>query len=300
MISLNTNLAALDTTLYLNRHNQRAQNSLEHLSSGLRIMKAADDPGYIGVSVKLRVDVMAFQQSARNATEGATVIQIADSAADDIVNIMNKVRVYSLQAANGTVDSAGRTGLSAAFTNLKSEVQRILNTARYSDIVLLKTTNSAGGTGSTGQLTTSLTLAGVKFALGPSADQMMPVNFQFQNGVSSVENSLRVSGGTSNLLFGTLSSVSAAKSVITSVDAAIRSLSFFRGALGATQDALGVSAKADENMGFNVTAALSQVRDLDFASEVANLTQASILQQAATAFLAQANLLNQSVLQLLG
>ncbi|MBI2058630.1 MAG: hypothetical protein HYT87_02560 [Nitrospirae bacterium] len=298
MISLNTNLAALDTALYLNRHNQRAQNSLEHLSSGLRIMKAADDPGYIGISVKLRVDAMAFQQSARNASEGIEVIQIADSAAADIVDIMNKIRVFSLQAANGTVDSAGRTGLSAAFTNLKSEIQRVMNTTRYSDIVLLKTTNSAGGSGSTGALTTSLTLAGVKFALGPSADQMMPVNFI--NGVSSIENSMRVSGGTSNLLYGTLSSVSAAKSVITSVDAAIRSLSFFRGALGGTQDALGVSSKADENMGFNVTAALSQVRDLDFASEVANFTQASILQQAATAFLAQANLLNQSVLQLLG
>jgi flagellin len=286
-IRLNTNLAALDALFYLNRHTERAQNSIEHLSSGLRVMHAADDPGAISLTVRLKVEALGFEQSARNANEGATFIQMADSATAEIADVLGAIRGHALQAANGTMDSAARAGLSVTFTNLKSEIQRIVNTTKYGDIFMLKTTNSAGGTGSTGTVSTNLTLPGVKFALGPSADELRP--FIFSTGVSSVEASLRgaTTGTNSEVLqYGTMTSVSAAKSVLTAVDSAIRSISFFRGALGGSQSGLLAAAQADETTALNVTAALSGVQDLDFAAEVANFTQASILQQAAMAFLA--------------
>ncbi|MBI2058629.1 MAG: hypothetical protein HYT87_02555 [Nitrospirae bacterium] len=303
---INTNIGALNATLNLNRHFGAAQDSIQKLSSGLRIVRPSDDIPGLSISQKLNADAIGFAQSGRNAAEAVTLIQIADSATSGIVDILNKLRTLALQSTNGTVDSAGRVGLTTEFTNLKSEMQRVLSTTKYGSIQLLSTTNSSGGTGSLASITTSLTLPGLKFALGPSANVLSGLSFG--NGVSSVENSLRVAGGivtgtatnSGMLQLGTFSSISSAKSVMTSVDAAVRSLSFFRGALGAAQDTYIQAQKGDENTNTNLTASLSQIRDVDFATEVAAFTSRSILSQASMAFLAQANLLSQSVLTLLG
>ncbi|MBI2058624.1 MAG: hypothetical protein HYT87_02530 [Nitrospirae bacterium] len=304
---INTNMGAILATLNLNRNFSSAQSSIQKLSSGLRIVSPSDDIPGLAISQRLNADAVGFAQSGRNAAEAINLIQMADSATSGVVDILNKMRSLSLQATNGTVDSAGRKGLDIEFTNLKSEVQRVLSTTKYGSISLMATTNSTGGTGSAVSISTSQTLSGLKFALGPAANNLVP--FVFGNGISSVENSLRVAGGivtgaaatnAGMLQLGTMSSISSAKSVLTSVDAAVKSLSFFRGALGGAQDTFIQAQKSDENTNANLTASLSQIRDVDFASEVANFTSKSILTQAGMAFLAQANLLQQSVLTLLG
>ncbi|MBI2058627.1 MAG: hypothetical protein HYT87_02545 [Nitrospirae bacterium] len=304
---INTNMGAILATLNLNRNFSSAQSSIEKLSSGLRIVRPADDIAGLAISQRLNADAVGYAQSGRNAAEGINLVQMADSATAGIVDILNKVRSLALSAANGTIDSAGRQGLDIEFRVLKSEVQRVLSTTKYGTITLMATTNSSGGTGSIASISAAQTLPGLKFALGPAANNLVP--FVFGNGISSVENSLRVAGGivtaaaatnAGMLQLGTMSSISSAKSVLTSVDAAVKSLSFFRGALGGMQDTLIQAQKSDENSNANLQASLSAVRDVDFATEVANFTSKSILVQASQAFLAQANLLAQSVLTLLG
>ncbi|MBI2890926.1 MAG: flagellin [Nitrospirae bacterium] len=298
---INTNVGGLLATLNLNKNFSSAQLSIERLSSGLRIVRPADDVAALALSTTFRADVAGFTQSARNAADGVNLIQTADSAASTIVDTLNNIRSLALQATNGTVDSAARLSIGAEFTQLKSEVQRVISTTKYGEISLLATTNSAGGSGSAGKLAADVTLAGLKFALGPAAETLMP--FVFSNGVSSVEASLRggtTAGSSEVLQFGTMTSVSAAKSVITAVDSAIRSMSMFRGALGGAQATLATAQSTDETTSANLQATLSQIQDVDFATEVANFTSKSILVQASMAFLAQSNLLQQSVLTLLG
>jgi flagellin len=276
---INTNVGAMLATLNLNKSFQNAQNSIAKLSSGMRIYRAGDDPGGLTIWNKLTSDQTAWDQAARNANEGIAALQVADSGAAQQAVLLNSMKALAEQAASGTSTSASRIAANASFKEMKSEVATISSTVKYGEIEVLN-----------GDLN------GVEFHTGISSNAS--VTLSFTHCTKTDLNSL--GGTTTNMMVISATSTSAAQSAIGLIDAAIKSVGIYRGDIGSMQNMLENAASVASSAAVNTASAASAIGDVDFATEVANFTQSSILAQAGIAFMAQANLLNQSVLALIG
>ncbi|MBI5408129.1 MAG: flagellin FliC [Nitrospirae bacterium] len=278
---VNTNLLSLNAQ----RNVKNVQGSLgiavERLSSGLRVNSAKDDAAGLAISMKLTAHVRSINQAVRNAQDGVSVVQTAEGGMNEISNILTRMRELSQQASNGTLSTTDRSALDNEFQNLKSEITRISDTTEFNGMKLIDGTQSANG----------VTLqVGINNA---AADR------------------IAIAGGTLNdidasalgLTTGTLSSIdtaAAAQSMLTMVDSAISTVATRRGNLGAIQNRLGNTIANLEITSENLSAANSRIADADFALETANLTKSQIILQAGVAVLAQANVIPQYALQLMG
>ena len=284
-LTVNTNVASLNAQRRLSNSTSDLRATFEKLSSGLRIVKASDDAAGLAVADSLRADQRIASVAIRNANDGISMIAIADGALNEIGNVLTRMSELAEQSSNGTLGSAQRSALNQEFLSLGSEVQRIAVTTIFNGIHLLS-----------GQ-------ASIDLQVGFDSDATSRISFAGVEG--TLESIGMASAGTDVLTYSLVAgtdgeSASASLSALAAVKTAINSLTFQRGILGASSSRLNVAVNNLQVARENFASAESQIRDVDVASEAANLTRLNILQQAGAAVLAQANQQPALALSLLG
>jgi flagellin len=299
---INHNISALNAYRQLATNQALGNKSLEKLSSGLRINRAGDDAAGLAISEKMRGQIRGLEQASRNAQDGISLIQTAEGALNETHSILQRMRELAVQAANDTNTLADRRELQKEVNQLIDEIDRIAKNTEFNTKNLLGKTDSSGKFTGSGQSFT--------FHIGANQDQNITLTINAMDsshiginiGASSGEitvNSLKVSGVDTASTGGILTQ-SGANAAITTIDNAIQMVSAERAKLGAYQNRLEHTINNLGTASENLTAAESRIRDVDMAKEMMEFTKMSILQQAATAMLAQANQQPQMVLQLLG
>ena len=294
-MQINTNVSALNAYRNLSNTQNDLSKSLEKLSSGLRINRAADDAAGLAISEGLRSQIGGLNVAARNAQDGISVIQTAEGALTEVHSILQRMRDLAVQAGNDSNNEESRTAIDTEAKALSAELGRISESTNFNGIDLLKGGSLSFQVGANGDASSQIgvTLTDLKTALtgvvtivdsGPGVDPVDPAD--------DVDHS-----ATMTLDF---SSATAAATSITSLDTAITAISTSRSELGAVQNRFESTINTLNVSKENLTAAESRIRDTDMASEMVNFTRANLLSQAGTAMLAQANQSNSGVLQLLG
>jgi|TARA_B100001964_G_scaffold142596_1_gene157143 flagellin len=278
------NIPSLTAQRILGVNNNRLALSVERISSGIRINRAADDAAGLAISEGLRSDIRALRQAVRNASDGISLLNVTEGALNEQSGILIRLRELSSQAATGTVGSTERATIQLEFTALRSELDRITATTEFNGAKLIN------GNLASSVSATSHTL--IQIGIDNSANSRIDLNTQLD--LTSID--------STQLEIHNLS-VTASAEALTSLDKindAIASITASRGKVGAVQNRLTRSIANLSVSVENLTAAESSIRDADIAEEVAELTRNQILVQTATAMVGQANLIPQSVLQLLG
>jgi len=278
------NIPSLNAQRILGLNNDRLAVSVERISSGLRINRAADDAAGLAISEALRSDIRALRQAVRNANDGISLINVTEGALNEQSSILIRLRELSSQASTGTVGSTERQTIQLEFDALRLEIDRIANTTAFNGQKLVD--------GSLASTASSSSHILIQVGLDSGVDSRINLNTQVN--LTAVN--------ASSLLIAELSLTTAA-GALTALDVinnAISTITQSRGKVGAVQNRL---VRTISNLSIsveNLQAAESSIRDADIAEEVAVLTRNQILVQAATAMVGQANLIPQSVLQLLG
>lgn len=269
---INHNISSMNALRNLHVTSNSMSKSMEKLSSGYRINRAADDAAGLAISEKMRGQIGGLEQASRNAQDGISLIQTAEGALGETHSMLRRMRDLAVQAANDTNTAEDRAKLNDEITQLKSEITRIASQTEFNDKNLLN-----------GSLN-----SGVTFHIGANKDQTITTSI---TGMDS--QTLSVSGITASTKVG-------AEGAISTIDVAINSVSQQRSNLGAVQNRLEHTIKNLDTTRENLQASESRIRDVDMAKEMSKLTKSQILSQAGTAMLAQANQKSQGVLQLLG
>ena len=283
-LNIRTNLASISAQRNVSLSTGRLQQAYERLSSGLRINRASDDAAGLAIAETLKADARVASVAIRNANDGISIIAITDGAIGQITNILSRLAELASQSANGVYGNGQRSALQLEFSALMSEVERIALITEFNGLNLL----SGGGNvtfqvGFTGTSMSQITYSGVQAtlaAMGLAAP-------------GTSEHAFSITGNTD------LDSVSAARLALDAINTAIVSITRNRGTLGAAEARLDTAISNLLVARENFQAAESRIRDVDVAAEAAELTRLSILQQAGTAILAQANQQPQLALQLL-
>ena len=273
-MAVRTNIASMVAAGQLGRTNRALGTSLNRISSGLRINSAADDSAGLGVATNLETQVSSTRQAIRNANDGISIIQTAEGAADEVTDILQRMRELAVQSSSETLDDDERAYIESEFDELSSEISRIANVTEFNGLQLSNNTN------------TSLSV-------------QVGINDTANDRISITLGDLRATtlGVDSTAL--TLATSSEAQSALTVIDTALDSVNSYRSTFGAVQNRID---SAINNATVNTEAlsgARSQIQDTDFATETSNLTRLQIMQQAGVASLAQAKNVNQSVISLL-
>lgn len=261
-LRINSNIEAFNAHRNLVRTSDALAKSMERLSSGMRINRAADDAAGLAISQKLSGQINGIDQAQRNAQDGVSLVQTAEGSLNEVHQMLQRVRELAVQYSNGTLSSSDQAAIQSEVNQLSSEIERIGTTAQFNGIYLLTQAST------------------ITFQVGANDGEVI--------GVSTV--SLGSAVGTITL--GTATTLS-------SIDTAINNVSAQRATFGAVQNRLQYTLDNLSNYQENLTAAQSRIQDVDMASEMTNFTKEQILQQAGTSMLAQANQLPQSVLTLL-
>lgn len=270
---INNNVASLNARQNLAQVTNNLSKNYKRLSSGLRIATASDDAAGLAISERLRSRIKGLNQASRNANDGISLTQTAEGSLNEVSSILNRLRELSVQANNGTLSDTDKDSLQVEFSELVSEIDRIAQSVDFNGINLLDGQNTS-----------------VEFAVGTGTTAGIDT-------ISVTLDSIRTSDlSLSTLDIGSSGDISTA---INSIDAAINTVSEFRGRLGASENRLSSTINNLAVQVETLTAAESRIRDVDVASESADLTRNSIVQQAALSILAQANVQPQSALSLL-
>ena len=295
---INNNLMAMNAHRQLGINNTGTAKSLEKLSSGFRINRAGDDAAGLAISEKMRGQIRGLNMASKNAQDGISLIQTAEGALDETHAILQRMRELAVQSANDTNVDVDRGALQNEMNELIDEIDRIAKNTEFN------TKNLLGKTGTSGKFTGSGQT--FKFHIGANEGQSIELTINSMNasGIGTLSgdaiktsvSSLNVSGGATS---GGILTQSGADSAITVINDAIETVSKERSKLGAFQNRLEHTIKNLDNTAENLQAAESRIRDVDMAKEMMEFTKQSILQQAATAMLAQANQMPSTVLQLL-
>ena len=284
-INIRTNLPALVGQRNVSASTDRLNQSYQRLASGFRINKASDDAAGLSIAENLRSESTLATVAIRNANDAISVISIADQAIGQVSSILNRLSELAQQSASGVYDTTQRSALQNEFTALTSEIERIAVTTQFNGIDLLSNgQNITFQVGFDGSSLSQLSYAGVNATL-----QAMGLA-----AAGSSAASFSISGTTIE------AAQSASRLALGAISDAIQSVNRNRGTLGALESRLNTSINNLQVARENFKAAESQIRDLDVASEAAELTRVNILQQAGAAVLAQANQQPSIALQLLG
>jgi flagellin len=277
------NIPSLNAQRILGINNDRLASSVERIASGIRVNRGADDAAGLAISESLRSDIRALRQAVRNGNDGIALINVTEGALNEQSGILIRLRELASQAATGTVGSTERQTIQLEFTALRNEIDRIAQTTSFNGQLLID--GSLSSTVSAGSQIL------IQIGLDSSADSRINLNTEINLG------SITSSGLGIDLI-----SVTASDAALTALDvmnSAITVVTQGRGKVGAVQNRL---VRAISNISIsieNLTSAESAIRDADIAEEVALLTRNQILVQSSTAMVGQANLIPQSVLQLL-
>jgi flagellin len=277
------NIASTNAQRLLGANHERLSQSVERISSGIRINRASDDAAGLAISEGLRSDIRALRQAGRNANDGVSLINIAEGALNEQSSMLIRLRELASQAATGTTGSTERATIQLEFNSLRNEIDRITNTTEFNGQKLID-----------GSLASSIASTSQVFIqIGIDSDANSRINLNEQMNIKAVTSTA--------LAIDTLSVKTSTESLtaLEAINTAIGDLAEIRGQVGAVQNRL---MRTISNLSIsveNLSAAESQIRDADIAEEVALLTRNQIMVQASTAMVGQANLIPQSVLQLL-
>jgi len=288
---INNNIMALNAHRQLAINQTNSGKSMEKLSSGFRINRAADDAAGLSISEKMRGQIRGLKQASRNAQDGISLIQTAEGALNETHAILQRMRELVVQAGNlGTNEADDLQAIQDELNQLIQEAEGIAQRTEFNEKTLMTGSYDADtGTALVFQIGANETQA-MKFNIGDMTASGLGIGSGTGDAVEAVD-ALKVTA------FGTSGDFDDALAVI---DQAIADVSAERSNLGATQNRLEHTISNLNNAAENLQAAESRIRDLDMAEEIMAFTKNSILQQASTAMLAQANMAPQSVLQLLG
>ena len=246
--------------------------NFSRLASGLRIAAASDDAAGLGISERMRADIRSYAVARRNAQDGISLVQTAEGALNEVSDILGRMRELSMQSANGTLSNADRTTLDTEFQQLVNEIDRISSTTQFNGVDLLDGTNTS---------------ISIQVGIDGGTSDTIAIS-----GTDATAATLGVDGA--------ITTATAATGMLSTIDTAIDAVNSARGTLGAQQNRLDSTLRSLANVRENTSAAESRIRDVDVAMETADLTRNSILQQASTAILQQANAQPQLALTLLG
>ena len=277
------NIASLNAQRILGNNNENLARSIERISSGIRINRSADDPAGLAISEALRSDIHALRQAGRNANDGIALINVAEGALNEQSSILIRLRELASQAATGTVGSTERATIQLEFTALRNEIDRIAATTQFNGQGLVD-----------GSLASGIVPANqILIQVGIENNTASRINLNTEINLAEV-----TSTGLSIQNLSVTSSLGAL-SALETINTAIATVTSSRGQVGAVQNRL---VRAVSNLAVtteNLQAAESTIRDADIAAEIGELTRNQILVQSATAMVGQANLIPQSILQLL-
>ncbi len=271
-LRVNTNIASLTAQRNMHVVTQRLQGNYARLASGLRIATAADDAAGLAISERMRAQIRSLAVAARNGQDGISLVQTAEGALNEVGNILQRMRELAVQSANGTLSTTDRATLNTEVAQLLSEIDRIANSAEFNGISLLDGT------------TTSVS---IQIGINAGSSDTIDVSLGSTTAADLAIDSVAVDTATN------------AQSALSVIDTALNSVNTTRGILGAAQNRLSSAINSIMNVQENLSAAESRIRDVDVASETADLTRNSIMQQAAVSVLQQANVQPQIALSLL-
>ncbi|RME58618.1 MAG: flagellin FliC [Candidatus Dadabacteria bacterium] len=283
-LNIRTNISSLIARNNLAATTRRLQTAYERLSSGLRINRASDDAAGLSIAETLKADSRIATVAIRNASDGISIIGITDGAIGEITNILSRLAELAEQSANGVFDTSQRSALQLEFVALTSEIERIALTTEFNGLKVL----SGGGN--------------VVFQIGFDGSSLSQVTY---SGVQATLNALGLATSSGTHIYSINAATSdaaqtAARNALDAINLAITTITRNRGTLGAAESRLETAIANLRVARENFQAAESRIRDADVAAEVAELTRLTILQQAGTAILAQANQQPSLALRLLG
>jgi flagellin len=272
--TINTNLNSINAQRNVAGSTMAMNVAMQRLSSGLRVNSAKDDAAGLAISERMNAQVRGMGVAIRNANDATSLAQTAEGATAKIGDALQRMRELAVQSANGTNNAGDRTNLQTEFLALQTEVSRLVDGTKFNGQTLLDGTNAT-----------------FDFQVGPgtSAQDTITVDSSDLSATATSVGALDISGATS----------AGATAAITALDTAIDEVTTARANYGSTQNRFDSVISALQVASENLTAARSRIVDADFAVETAAMSRASILQQAGTAMVAQANQQPQQVLQLL-
>jgi len=281
-ITVNTNVLSLNAQRNLDINQASYAKSLERLSSGLRINRAADDSAGLAISERLKAQIRSTGQASRNTLDGVSLIQTAEGSFNETSSILVRLRELAVQSANGTLGTTDRDAIKTESDQLVQEISRLANVTKFNGVALLSGNSVSAA-------------VSFSFQVGTGTTTNDTISVSIQNVKASIFGS-----GAVDLTALSLTSASNAVDALTTIDSAVTNTNTARAALGAAQNRLDSAGRSLDVIEENLSAANSRIRDVDVASETANLTRSNILQQAGASVLAQANQAPQLALSLLG
>lgn len=276
------NVAAINAQRNLNNTQKRLETSLERLSSGLRINRAADDAAGLAISQQFRGDLASYEAASNNVAQGNAMLQVAEGGLDQIHGMLTRLKELATQAASDNTVNA--TALNDEASELVDEINRTAKSTEYSGIYLIDG-SYASGSGT------------VDIQVGASNTSTHRLSFNIE---AATAGAIGVTGGGNGLNDVNLNSVASAQNTMDVVDQAIADVSTVRAKIGASQNRLSYTSNNISTTIENISASESVIRDADIAKEMTSFTKNQILRQAGTAMLAQANAMPQAALTLLG
>jgi len=273
MTVINTNVASLRSQAAMVTNNQAMSKTMQQLSTGKRINSASDDAAGLSISTRLTSQINGLNQAVRNANDGISLLQTAEGATDEITNMLQRMRELSVQSMNGTYSSNDRTSMNTEFSQLYQEIQRVAKTTQWNGFNVLDGTLGGSGT--------------VTFKVGSQQASSTIISATIKS-FNPAASGATVSG-MSGLKSGTISSVAGASAMLTAIINAISGVNSVRSTIGAKVNRLQFTVDNLTNISTNLSASRSQIQDVDYSMATSNLAKSQVIQQAATAMLAQAN-----------
>lgn len=264
-MTINTNVISLNAQRNLNTSQGSLMTSMQRLSSGLRVNSARDDSAGLAIAERMNAQVRGINVAVRNANDGISLAQTAEGALATVSESLQRMRELAVQAANGSNGTSDRANLNAEYQQLSAEITRIATQTKFNGRAILAADAGAQ---------------------------------TFQVGANSGD-TLAVTTVALTTVAGDLTTVTTANTALGAIDTKLDSVNTDRATYGAAMSRLSFAISNLEISGENQAAARGRIMDADFAAETSNLSRASILQQAGSAMVAQANQLPQQVLSLL-
>ena len=273
MLSINTNVGALQAASASYSVNKSMETSMQRLSSGKRINSSADDAAGHQIANRMTAEIQGIKMAIRNAADAQALLQTAEGAVEEIQTMLLRIRELAVQSSNGTNTTADRAAIQSEAAALESEISRVANNTTWAGLNIIDGSQSAG----------------IVFQVGADSGQTLTHSIYSFSAASS----------TLNLTAAmTLGSFASAQTYITALDNAIESVAREREQMGAVMNRLDHTIANLNNVATNLATSKGRIEDADFAAETSNLARTQVLQQASMAMLAQANASKQNILSL--
>ena len=285
-LSILTNTTAMQTQIGLSKSSNAVSMAMQRLSSGLRINSAADDAAGYAISQGLTAQVNGLQQASQNVSDATSMVQTADSSLNNVQSMLQRISELAVQYQNGDLSSTDKSDIQSEVNQLTSEIDRQKGSVQFNGINLLDGTAGTAGTG-------------VTFQVGPGAGDTLTVSFGNIEGTNGLDSSVGFSWGSGSVSGTTQVFDLSQANAVSLIQGAINNISTMAATLGAVQNRLQYTSNAISVTQENMSSSLSNIQDVNMATEMTKMTQQQVLQQAGTAMLAQANSQPQLVLKLI-